>query len=186
MGVPATQSIPIIIGGSVLIGAVLGLILLGEKLMLHGWSGILMLVIGIGLVATDPGDKVEEGGGASDNATAPPLFVWIVPALICATAYAVYNIMIKKYVPDKLHNSFVAQLSIISYHTFIYSFPAGALHPSILFWEEWSYSLLLRFLVLFSLVPFRFMKEARAFLITIAWESFGRVVPEWQLGRQSK
>lgn len=53
MGVPATQSIPIIIGGSVVVGALLGLILLGEVMMLHGWSGIGMLVIGIGLVATD-------------------------------------------------------------------------------------------------------------------------------------
>jgi transporter family protein len=35
MGVPATQSIPIIIGGSVLFGAVLGILTLGEKLMCH-------------------------------------------------------------------------------------------------------------------------------------------------------
>jgi hypothetical protein len=43
LGVPATQSIPVIIGGSVMFGAILGVILLGEKLMLHGWSGILIL-----------------------------------------------------------------------------------------------------------------------------------------------
>ena len=91
MGVPATQSIPIIIGGSVVVGAVLGLILLGEHMMFHGWSGIGLLVIGIGLVATDPGDKVEEGGGGGGEATeAPPLLVWIGPALLCATAYALY------------------------------------------------------------------------------------------------
>jgi len=104
MGVPATQSIPIIIGGSVLFGAVLGLLILGEKLQCHGWSGVAMLVTGIGLVATDPGEKVEEGGTggvADDDAedgvdAAPALLIWIAPALICASAYAFYNIFIKK------------------------------------------------------------------------------------------
>ena len=43
MGVPATQSIPIIIGGSVLFGAVLGALLLGEVMVCHGWSGTLQL-----------------------------------------------------------------------------------------------------------------------------------------------
>ena len=95
MGVAATQSIPIIIGGSVVVGAVLGLILLREKMMCHGWSGILLLVFGIAMVATDPGDHVEEGGGGGDDDgdvvddwEAPPLYVWIGPALFCATAYA--------------------------------------------------------------------------------------------------
>jgi len=96
MGVPATQSIPIIIGGSVMFGAVLGLIILGEVLMLHGWFGVALLVSGIAMVATDPGEKVEEGGGGDDDEEAPPLLVWIVPALICASAYAFYNIFIKK------------------------------------------------------------------------------------------
>jgi bacterial/archaeal transporter family protein len=98
LGVPATQSIPIIIGGSVVVGAVLGLILLGEVMMCHGWSGILLLVIGIGLVATDPGEKMEEGGLADDDLEkeSPPLLMWIGPALLCATAYALYNIFIKK------------------------------------------------------------------------------------------
>jgi bacterial/archaeal transporter family protein len=106
MGVPATQSIPIIIGGSVLFGAVLGLIMLGEKLMVfHGWLGIALLVFGIGLVATDPGDKVEEGGvvvadssggGGAPAENNPPLLLWIGPALLCASAYAFYNIFIKK------------------------------------------------------------------------------------------
>lgn len=95
MGVQATQFIPIIIGGSVVFGAVLGLLMLGEKLKLHGWSGILMLVSGIALVATDPGDKAQEGGG-SDGQESPPLTVWIGPALICASAYAFYNVFIKK------------------------------------------------------------------------------------------
>lgn len=58
MGVQASQSIPIIIGGSVMFGAVLGLLMLGETLMLQGWSGVLLLMTGIALVATDPGEKV--------------------------------------------------------------------------------------------------------------------------------
>ena len=62
LGVPATQSIPIIIGGSVMFGAVLGMIILGEEMMMRGWSGIALLVTGIVFVALDPEDKVEEGG----------------------------------------------------------------------------------------------------------------------------
>ena len=52
MGVNATQSIPIIIGGSVLFGAVLGLLMLGETMLWPGWLGIALLTTGIGLVAT--------------------------------------------------------------------------------------------------------------------------------------
>jgi transporter family protein len=102
MGVQATQFIPIIIGGSVMFGAVLGVLMLGEKMMLHGWFGVAMLVSGIAMVATDPGDKmVEEGGvgvgvGDGDNDSPPPLSAWIAPALLCAVAYAFYNIFIKK------------------------------------------------------------------------------------------
>ena len=59
MGVQATQSIPVIIGGSVMFGAVLGLLMLGETLMLQGWFGVALLMTGIGFVATDPGEKVE-------------------------------------------------------------------------------------------------------------------------------
>jgi len=97
LGVPATQSIPVIIGGSVLFGAVLGVLLLGEKLMIHGWSGILTLVIGILCIALDPGEKVEEGGGGSNivNIDKPPAY-WVLIALICANTYAFYNIFIKK------------------------------------------------------------------------------------------
>lgn len=58
LGVQATQSIPIIIGGSVLFGAILGLLLLGETMMVPGWLGIALLTTGIGIVATDPGEKV--------------------------------------------------------------------------------------------------------------------------------
>jgi len=58
MGVQATQSIPVIIGGSVMFGAILGLVMLGENMMLQGWAGVLLLMTGIGFVATDPGEKV--------------------------------------------------------------------------------------------------------------------------------
>lgn len=98
LGVPATKSIPIIIGGSVMFGAVLGLIVLGEKLMLQGWSGIALLVTGVVFVAIDPGEQVEEGeGGSSGEALDgdPPAY-WVIIALICASAYAFYNIFIKK------------------------------------------------------------------------------------------
>ena len=96
IGVPATQSIPVIIGGSVLFGSILGMLVLGEKMMLHGWSGVAMLVVGIGLVATDPGDKVEEDvDDDQDHVLNPDFLVWIWPALVCAAAYALYNIFIK-------------------------------------------------------------------------------------------
>lgn len=48
MGVSAAQFIPINIGGSVAIGSVLGVILLGETVMLQGWTGVILLVGGIG------------------------------------------------------------------------------------------------------------------------------------------
>jgi transporter family protein len=54
MGVQATQSIPILIGGSVMFGAILGIFMLGETILLQGWMGIVLLVAGIGMVATDP------------------------------------------------------------------------------------------------------------------------------------
>jgi transporter family protein len=101
MGVEASQSIPIIIGGSVAVGALLGLILLGEVLMFHGWFGVILLICGIAAVAADPGVKVEEGGvtateGIGIANQSPRLSAWIVPALCCAAAYAFYNIFIKK------------------------------------------------------------------------------------------
>ena len=73
-------------------GAVLGLLLLGEKMMLHGWSGVFLLCTGIALVATDPGDKVEEepAGAVAVEKEAPPLIIWIGPALICASAYGAF------------------------------------------------------------------------------------------------
>ena len=82
MGVPATQFIPIIIGGSVMFGSVLGVMTLGEVVMLHGWSGVAMLCVGIVMVATDPGEKVEEGGGSEAESDEPPLALWI--GLLCS------------------------------------------------------------------------------------------------------
>jgi drug/metabolite transporter (DMT)-like permease len=35
----------------------LGLLILGEKIMWQGWFGVLVLMTGIGFVATDPGEK---------------------------------------------------------------------------------------------------------------------------------
>lgn len=97
LGVPATQSIPVIIGGSVLFGAVLGLIMLRETLMLHGWTGVCMLITGIACVALDPGEKIDEGGdGSAIEVEGQPPTYWLIIALICATAYALYNIFIKK------------------------------------------------------------------------------------------
>jgi transporter family protein len=55
MGVPAVQTIPIIIGGSVMFGTVLGMVLLAETLGWQGWLGVLMLIGGICLVGIDPG-----------------------------------------------------------------------------------------------------------------------------------
>lgn len=98
LGVPATQSIPIIIGGNVLFGAGLGLMLLGEKLKLHGWLGVVLLVIGIAFVTVDPGGRLDEKASpipaSSLSEGRPPTF-WIVTALVCALAYAFYNIFIK-------------------------------------------------------------------------------------------
>jgi uncharacterized membrane protein len=58
LGVPACQSIPTIIGGSVGVGAILGLIILGETLVLQEWLGVALLITGIVFVALDPGEKV--------------------------------------------------------------------------------------------------------------------------------
>jgi drug/metabolite transporter (DMT)-like permease len=52
-GVPAVHSIPVIIGGSVLFGTILGCALLQENLSPRGWCGVGMLVGGIVLVGTD-------------------------------------------------------------------------------------------------------------------------------------
>mmetsp|Transcript_898 Transcript_898/g.2269 ORF Transcript_898/g.2269 Transcript_898/m.2269 type:complete len:401 (-) Transcript_898:1038-2240(-) len=88
MGVPVTQSIPIIVGGSVLFGAVLSSVFCNETLEWnHGWLGVGLVFLGICLVAAPSGD---------DNATTVPLAVWVGLALCCAIAYALYNISIKQ------------------------------------------------------------------------------------------
>jgi drug/metabolite transporter (DMT)-like permease len=55
MSLLAMQSIPIIIGGSVMFGCVLGAVLLKEVLSFTGWLGVLMIAVGISLVGLDPG-----------------------------------------------------------------------------------------------------------------------------------
>ena len=99
LGVSATQSIPIIIGGSVVFGAVLGVVALGEKFMLLGWCGVALLVTGVAFVALDF-SKADEGVGGSSHETltgadGPPAY-WVIIGLACALAYAIYNIFIKK------------------------------------------------------------------------------------------
>jgi uncharacterized membrane protein len=39
-------------------GAVLGIFMLGETLELQGWAGVILLMSGIAMVATDPGEKM--------------------------------------------------------------------------------------------------------------------------------
>ena len=59
MGVQASQSIPIIIGGSVLLGTVLGSVFLREVLTVKGWCGVLLIAGGIALVGMDPGASLH-------------------------------------------------------------------------------------------------------------------------------
>lgn len=126
-----------VIGGSVCIGAVLGLVLLGEQMMMHGWSGVLMLCIGIGMVATDPGDKVEEGPVSSDEdvvGEAPAVLIWIAPALICASAYGTYiRILVEFLISDcftylRIHSLICSTISafynIFVRHSLVDSFPS--------------------------------------------------------------
>ena len=40
-------------------GAVLGIFMLGETLELQGWAGVILLMSGIAMVATDPGEKIS-------------------------------------------------------------------------------------------------------------------------------
>jgi transporter family protein len=58
MGVEASKSIPIMIGGSVAFGSVLGFALLKERMTMKGWFGVLLVVLGVVCVATDPGAKL--------------------------------------------------------------------------------------------------------------------------------
>lgn len=53
MGVPAVKSIPVIIGGTVIFGTIIGRIFLAETLSLSGWSGVMLIAIGITLVGME-------------------------------------------------------------------------------------------------------------------------------------
>jgi len=53
MGVPAVKSIPIIIGGSVAFGTLIGRVFLAEILSYRGWSGVLLIAIGVTLVGME-------------------------------------------------------------------------------------------------------------------------------------
>lgn len=57
-GVPATQSIPVIVGGSIVVGTVLGSFWLKERLTRTGWLGVLLIAAGIALVGKDPGSAM--------------------------------------------------------------------------------------------------------------------------------
>ncbi|MDJ0365830.1 EamA family transporter [Hymenobacter sp. H14-R3] len=50
-GVPASVGTPVIVGGSVLLAAVLGLVVLRESLSLAQAGGLVLVVLGIGLLA---------------------------------------------------------------------------------------------------------------------------------------
>lgn len=58
MGVEASRSVPVMIGGSVVFGAIMGYALLKERMSIKGWFGVLLVVLGIACVATDPGAKL--------------------------------------------------------------------------------------------------------------------------------
>jgi transporter family protein len=53
LGVQAMQSIPIIIGGSVMFGTTIGAVFLREELTYRGWAGVVMISCGISLVGLD-------------------------------------------------------------------------------------------------------------------------------------
>ena len=57
LGVQATQSIPIVVGGSVMMGTVLGRVWLKEVLTWKGWCGVALISVGIALVGIDPGSS---------------------------------------------------------------------------------------------------------------------------------
>lgn len=50
---PAVKSIPIIIGGSVAFGTLIGRVFLAEILSYRGWSGVLLIAIGVTLVGME-------------------------------------------------------------------------------------------------------------------------------------
>jgi len=57
-GAQASQSIPVMIGGSVAIGSILGAVVLRERLSVQGWLGVFLVVAGVACVATDPASSM--------------------------------------------------------------------------------------------------------------------------------
>lgn len=55
LGVQSMQSVPVVIGGSVFMGTVLGSLWLKEVLTWKGWCGVALISIGVALVGIDPG-----------------------------------------------------------------------------------------------------------------------------------
>lgn len=58
-GVDAMQSIPVIIGGSVVFGTLLGRLWLGEVLTPKGWAGVVLIAGGIVLVGMEGGSALH-------------------------------------------------------------------------------------------------------------------------------
>ncbi|CAL6319628.1 unnamed protein product [Bathycoccus prasinos] len=107
LGVSASQSIPVIIGGSVVFDVILGVSFLNESFGLKAMLGVPVIVAGISSVASSV--TGTEGGGvtiaallgfgssslAANETVELELVDWIGPAVACAMAYALYNVFIK-------------------------------------------------------------------------------------------
>ena len=107
LGVSASQSIPVIIGGSVVFDVILGVSFLNESFGLKAMLGVPVIVAGISSVASSV--TGTEGGGvtiaallgfgssslAANETVELELVDWIGPAIACAMAYALYNVFIK-------------------------------------------------------------------------------------------
>jgi transporter family protein len=108
LGVAASQSIPVIIGGSVVFDVILGVLFLSESFGLKAMIGVPVVVAGICSVASSvtgaEGSGVTiaallgfDGSALAANETIElELVDWIGPAIACAMAYALYNVFIKK------------------------------------------------------------------------------------------
>jgi transporter family protein len=57
LGVAANKSIPIVVGGSVVLGTLLGKFWLREVLTWKGWCGVALITAGIAMVGIDPGSS---------------------------------------------------------------------------------------------------------------------------------
>ena len=107
LGVSASQSIPVIIGGSVVFDVILGVSFLNESFGLKAMLGVPVIVAGISSVASSV-TGTEGGSGtiaallgfgssslAANETVELELVDWIGPAIACAMAYALYNVFIK-------------------------------------------------------------------------------------------